>query len=186
MRTLVLLIAFSVTAFGQRHKLDEVDAEKPEGKLLQQVMQENDAAKKAALMEQFAGEFPKAEQSGWVLEQLQAYYVKANQPDQIIASGDKLLVIDPDDAEAALQALKASEAKKDLALVRKYSDVTHRNARKLAAAPQPKEADQVDSWKQQVDYAKQVAQYADYALFRAGIESRDPKVTIEMAEALGR
>ena len=97
MRTLVILIAFSLAAFGQRHKLDEVDAEKPEGKLLQQVMQESDAAKKAALMEQFAGEFPKAEQTAWVLEQLQAYYVKANQPDQIIAAGEKLLAVDPDD-----------------------------------------------------------------------------------------
>ena len=28
--------------------------------------------------------------------------------------------------------------------------------------------------------------YADYALFRAGIESRDPKITIELAEALGQ
>ena len=35
-----------------------------------------------------------------------------------------------------------------------------------------------------MDYAKQVGQYADYALFRAAIESRDPKVTIELAEAL--
>jgi hypothetical protein len=137
-------------------------------------------------MEQFVGEFPKAEQSAWVLEQLQAYYVKANQPDQIIAVGDKLLAVDPDDPEAALQTLKASEAKKDLALIRKYSDATYKSARKMAATPQPKEADQVDSWKQQVDYAKQVAQYADYALFRAGIESRDPKVTIEMAEALAQ
>ena len=103
MRTLVILIAFSLAAFGQRHKLEEVDAEKPEGKLLQQIMQENDPAKKTALMEQFAGEFPKAEQTAWVLEQLQGYYVKANQPDQIIAAGDKLLAVDPDDPEAALQ-----------------------------------------------------------------------------------
>ena len=186
MRTVVFLIAFSLATFGQRHKLEEVDAEKPEGKLLQQLMQESDDTKKTALMEQFAGEYPKAEQTAWVLEQLQAHYVKANQPDQIIAAGDKLLAVDPDDPEAALQALKASEAKKDLALIRKYSDATYRNARKIVATPQPKEAEQVDSWKQQVDYAKQVAQYADYALFRAGIESRDPKVTIEMAEALGQ
>src|SRR4051794_7976331 len=186
MRTLVLLMAFSLAAFGQQHKLDEVDAEKPEGKLLQQVMQESDDAKKTALMEQFAGQYPKAEQTAWVLEQLQARYVKANQPDQIIAAGDKLLAVDPDDPEAALQTLKASEAKKDLALIRKYSDVTYKNARKMTATPQPKETDQVDSWKSQVDYARQVAQYADYALFRAGIEARDPKVTIEMSEALAQ
>jgi tetratricopeptide (TPR) repeat protein len=184
MRALVILVAFSLSAFGQRHKLEEVDSEKPEGKLLQQCIQENDAAKKAALMEQFAGQFPKAEQTAWVLEQLQAYYVKAGQPDQIVTAGERLLAMDPDDPEAALQVLKAAEAKKDVALIRKYSDVTFANANKMAAAPQPKEADQVESWKSSVDYAKQVATYADYSLFRAALESRDPKVTIEIGEKL--
>src|SRR5947209_10703606 len=186
MRAFLILVAFTLAAFGQRHKLDEVDAEKPEGKLLQQCMQENDAAKKAALLEEFAGQFPKAEQTAWVLEQLQAYYVKAGQPDQIIAAGSRLLALDPDDPEAALQALKAAEAKKDLALVQKFSDATYTNANKMATAPQPKEADQVESWKQSVDYAKQVTTYADYSLFRAAVESRDPKVTIELAEKLSQ
>src|SRR5205823_10075618 len=65
-------------------------------------------------------------------------------------------------------------------------DTTSKNARKMAAAPQPKEADEVDSWKQEVAYAKQVSQYADYALFRAAVESRDPKVTIETTQALAQ
>jgi hypothetical protein len=147
-------------------------------------MQENDAAKKAALMEQFAGQFPKLEQTAWVLEQLQAYYVKAGQADQTISAGDRLLAIDADDPEAALQALKAAETKKDTALVEKFSDRTYANANKLAATPQPKEADRVESWKQTVDYARQVATYADYALFRVALESRDPKLTIEVGEKL--
>jgi tetratricopeptide (TPR) repeat protein len=185
MRALVILIVMSVAAFGQRHKApEEVNAEKPEGKLMQQFMQEAEPAKKVALYEQFATEFPKDEHTPWVLEQVQAYYVKAGQPDQIIASGEKLLAVDPEDPEAALQALKAAETKKDLALVRKYSDLTNRNSRKMAAAPQPKEADEVEDWKKGVEYAKQVAQYSDYALFRAAVESRDPKLTIELAEAL--
>jgi hypothetical protein len=184
MRSVIVLLAFALSAFGQRHKLEEVDAEKPEGKLLQQCMQENDAAKKAALMEEFAKQFPKVEQTAWILEQLQAYYVKAGQPDQIISAGGRLLAIDPDDPEAALQTLKAAEAKKDVALVLKFSDATHASATKMASAPQPKEAGQVESWKQTVDYAKQVATYADYALFRAALESRDPKATIEIGETL--
>src|SRR5262249_27365444 len=154
-----ILVAFTLSAFGQRHKLDEVDAEKPEGKLLQQCMQENDPAKKAALMEEFAGKFPKLEQTPWVLEQLQSYYVKSGQPDQIISAGDRLLALDPDDPEAGLQALKAAEAKKDTSLIQKYSDATFASANKMASSPQPKEAEQVDSWKQTVDYAKQVATY---------------------------
>lgn len=184
MRTLLILIACSVAVFGQRHKLDEVNAESPEGKLLQQCLQENDPAKKAALMEQFASQYPKIPQTAWVLEQLQAYYVKAGQPDQIIAAGDKLLALDPGDPEAALQCLKAAETKKDVALIKKYSDATFANASKLASAPQPKDADQVDNWKQEVAYAKQVATYADYALFRAASESRDPKTAIELSETL--
>jgi len=124
MRTTAILIVFAFTAFAQRHKMESVDAEKPEGKLLQQILQENDAAKKAALMEQFADAYPKLEDTAWVLEQLQTHYAGANQPDKTIAVGEKLLAMDPDDPDAALQCLKAAEAKKDLELVKKFSAKT--------------------------------------------------------------
>src|SRR3954454_8036677 len=89
MRLVVLFVAFALTASGQRHKIEEINSEKPEGKLLQQIMQENDAARKAALLDQFAGEFPKHDGTPWVLEQLQAIQVAAKEPDKIIATGDK-------------------------------------------------------------------------------------------------
>ena len=184
MRVVLLFIAFAVAANGQRHKIEEVNAEKPEGKLLQQIMQESDAAKKAALLDQFAGEFPKGEATPWVLEQLQAIYVNGNDADKIIATGDKLLALDPDDPEAAVQCLKAAEAKKDSALIKKYSGMASAAARKLAAAPEPKDADEAAAWKAQSAYAKGVEQYAEYAIYRAAVESRDPKVTIELGEAL--
>jgi tetratricopeptide (TPR) repeat protein len=186
MRTVVILVAFSLAAFGQRHKLEEVDAEKPEGKLLQQLMQENDPGKKTALMEAFAGQFPKLETSAWVLEQLQAVYVKAGDADKIIATGEKLLAIDPEDPEAALQCLKAAETKKDVELIKKWSATTSTNARKMVNAPKPADADAVETWKSQVDYAKQVDTYTEYALFSAAVQSRDPKVVIDLAETLGQ
>ncbi|HEV2445525.1 MAG TPA: hypothetical protein VGS58_06370 [Candidatus Sulfopaludibacter sp.] len=184
MRTRVILITLALGAFAQRHKMEEVDAQKPEGALLQQVMQEGDQTKKAALMEQFAQQFPKAEGTGWILEQLQAIYVKANDPDKVIATGEKLLALDPDDPESALQNLKACETKKDLEGIRKWAGVTSANAGKMAAAPQPKDADQAASWKQGMEYARDVGKYADYALYRAAAESRDPKATIAMVNAL--
>ncbi|MBZ5625407.1 MAG: hypothetical protein LAQ69_42920 [Acidobacteriia bacterium] len=184
MRIVVILVAFSLAAFGQRHKLEEVDAEKPEGKLLQQLMQENDPGKKTALMEQFATQFPKLETSAWVLEQLQATYVKTGDPDKIIAAGEKLLAVDPDDPEAALQCLKAAEARKDVELIKKWSATTSANARKLANTPKPADADAAESWKSEVDYAKQVDTYSEYALFSAAVQSRDPKATIGLAEML--
>src|SRR5579883_1819802 len=168
MRTLAMIAVFALAAFGQRHKLDEVDAGKPEGQLL----------------EQFVGQYPKTPQTVWVLEQLQQYYAKAGQAEQAMAAGEKLLALDPEDPEAALQCLKAAEAEKNVALIEKYSELTFANARKDAAAPQPQDADKVEDWKREVDYAKQVAIYADYALFRAAAETRDPKLTIELAEML--
>jgi len=183
-RMSLILLALALPLFGQRHKVEEVNAEKPDGKLLQQIMQENDAGKRTALLEQFSTEFAQSKDMPWILEQLQASYVKSNDPDKIIATGDKLLAADPEDPEAALQCLKAAEAKKDPALIKKYAGLTSANARKMAASPQPKEADDVASWKAAVDYAKQVDGYADYALFKAAVESRDPKLTIDLAEAL--
>lgn len=181
MRTLALLIAISLTALGQRHKIEEVNSEKPEGKLLQQIMQENDAGKKTALLDQFATQFPKDPGAPWVLEQLQGLYVKANDAGKVIATGDQLLAADPDDPEAALQCLKAAEGKKDPALIKKYSAMASASARKMAAAPEPKEADEVTAWKNEVDYARQVDTYTEYALYRVALESRDPKVVVEFA-----
>ena len=54
----------------------------------------------------------------------------------------------------------------------------------MAATPQPKEADDVESWKTDVSYAKQVDTYTEYALYGAAVVSRDPKVTIELGEML--
>jgi hypothetical protein len=184
MRLAALFIAFALTASGQRHKIDEVNSEKPEGKLLQQIMQENDAAKKAALLDQFAGEYPKHEAAPWVLEQLQAIHVKNNDAEKTIAAGDKLLALDPDDPEAAVQCLKAAESRKDAAAIKRYSGMASAAARKLAATPEPKDETEGASWKSQMAYAKGVDQYAEYALYRAAVESRDPKVTIDLSEAL--
>jgi tetratricopeptide (TPR) repeat protein len=184
MRKIAIFVAFSLAAFGQRHKMEDVNAEKPEGKLLQQALTENDTAKKAALLEQFAEQFPKTEGTPWVLEQLQAIYVKANDPDKIVATGVRLLELDPGDPEAAMQNLKACETKKDMDGIKKWAAVASDNARKVAAAPQPKEADEVDAWKSDVAYAKQVDTYSEYALFRVAAESRDPKVVIDFGEML--
>lgn len=170
MRTFLMLVALTCTALAQRHKIEELNTEKPDGKLLQQIMQEQDAAKRTPLLEQFATEFGKSEGAAWVLEQLQQVYVKAGDPDKIIAAGDKLLAIDPDDPDANLQCLKAAETKKDLALMKKYAASTSAAAKKITEA----------------DSAKYYQGTADFSLYRAALESRDPKVTIDLADALRR
>ena len=185
MRKLFFLFALALAAaWGQRHKMDDIDLEKPEGKALQTIIQESDAAKKTALMEQFATQFPKHPGTLWVYEQLQAVYLKADQPDKAIDAGEKLIALDPTDPDAALQNLKAAEAKKDPALILKWSAATSAASRAIVSKPQPKDADDAAAWKADADYARQVDQYADFALYKAALESRDPKTTITLGESL--
>lgn len=179
MRTWTALLVLTAAAFAQRHSSPEIDARKPEGALLTQGVEESDPAKKAAILERFCAQFPKSEAMAWTLETLQGIYVRSGQFDKIIGAGERLLALDPADPESALQNLKAAEALKDLAGVRKWSAAASANARRMAASLQPKDAEEVS-------YAKQVDIYTEYSLFRVAVEyaGRDPKVAVEFAEAL--
>ena len=171
-------------ALAQRHTLGTVNAETPEGALLQQIGQAEDETKKLALMEQFATQFPKHEGIGWIYEQMQAAYLKAGQPDKAIDIGGKLVAMDADDLDAAHQNLKASEAKKDPDLILKWAGETSKIAQKMAASKQPTDADEVEAWKKSVDFAKQLDTYTEYSLYAAAAQSTDPRKRIELGEAL--
>lgn len=170
MKSLVLALALvlsAASASAQRHKLGSINAETPEGQMLQQIGQESDEAKKLALLEEFVSKFPKHEGVGWVYSQMQPLYVKAKQYDKAIDIGDKLIAMDPDDVEFAYQTLQAAVAKKDLDGIKKWSVMTSDIARKVAASAQPKDEDEVEAWKQRVDFAKQVDVRTEYELYTA-------------------
>lgn len=187
MRTPFVLVCAAVLlvsqAAAQRHKLNAINAETPEGKLLQQASQEPDAAKKLAVMEQFISEFPKHEAAGWVLSQMQQNYVKANNHDKAIETGEKLLALDADDLDAAYANLKASEAKKDVAGVVKWSGATSKAAKKTVTGPKPEAYDD-ETWKQAQDYAKQVDTYTEYAVYAQAMGSQNPQEILQLVETL--
>jgi tetratricopeptide (TPR) repeat protein len=181
---ILILILTAGSALAQRHKLGTVNAETPEGLLLQQIGQTQDESKKLQLMEQFAAQAPKHEAIGWVYEQMQTSYLKAGQPDKALEIGDKLVAMDADDLDAAHQNLKAAEAKKDPDLIRKWSNQTSQIAQKVIQSPQPADADEVDAWKKRVDFAKQLDTYTEYSLYSGAMQTQDPRKRIEMADAL--
>jgi tetratricopeptide (TPR) repeat protein len=174
----------AATASAQRFSMGEIDAEKPAGQLLQQIGQESDEAKKLALMEQFVTKFPGDKASGAVYDQMQALYIKTNQPDKVMETTEKLLALDPTYDVAAHQGLKAAEAKKDPDLIKKWAGITAQTCQKVVSSPQPKAADEVEDWKKRVDWATQAKTYADYALSAAALQASDPKKKIELIEAL--
>jgi tetratricopeptide (TPR) repeat protein len=185
LQAVLIAIALSVpVAFAQRHSLGGINPDVPEGRALQQIQGEADDAKKVPLLAQFAVQFPKDENIPWIYEQLIAAYAKAGQSDKVLETGQKLLAIDAEDVPAAQACLKASEAKKDPALVLKWSATTSELARKVVQSPQPAAEDEVEAWKRNVDYARQVDVYTEYALYAAMLQSTDPKVRIQLGEAL--
>lgn len=186
MRTTLILFAVLLAGMpllAQRHKLT-INAETPEGQLLQQIGQEADAAKKTALMEEFTQKHATHEGMGWVLEQLVAAHLKANQFDKVLETGGKLLAMDPTDVATAHSCLKAAEGKKDPALIKEWSAKTSELAKKAAAAPKPSDEEEAESWKANVDYAKQVDTYTEYSLYAAAAAAQDPNHKILLIEAL--
>lgn len=178
-----LLLALG-SGYAQCFRIGEVNAEKPDGQLLQNIGQESDEAKKLALLEKFAAEYPKSEGAGWVYEQMQALYLKANNPDKALEVGGKIAALNPGCVELMHQTLKAAEAKKDAGLIRQWSAQTSQAALKAVNAPKPAAEDEVEDWKKRVDYARQVNQYSEYALYAAGLQEPDPNKKIELFETL--
>src|SRR5215207_6025285 len=119
---LVLVVALAALPLAaERHKLAEINTETEEGKMLQAIGTEEDTARKLKLMEAFTEKFPKHTANAWVLSQQQSAYLKANDFDKTIATGEKLLVMDAADDDAAYNNLKAAEGKKDSALILKWA-----------------------------------------------------------------
>ncbi len=180
-RCAVILLMIGTAAFSQKLVI-EVDTQ--EGQVLQQIDAEAGAAKKQAMLEQFASLFPNHEAINWVLGQLQLSYVADGKFDRVLEIGTRLLGLDPDDVSAAHNSLKAAEGKKDVDLIRRWSDQTTQIARKVKQAKKPEDPEELEDWKHKIEYAKQVEQYAEYAVYFAAVQSRDAKIKSKLIENL--
>ena len=181
---LLLLTLYSLPLSAQRHKLN-VNGDTPEGQLLLMISQEAEGApRRTAMLESFVEKHPKNESAGWVMQQLQTAYLKANEFDKALAIGEKLLATDPMDVETAQGNLKASEGKKDTGLIMKWAGTTSQLARKIVASPQPANADDVEEWKRMVEYSKQVDIYTEYSLYATGLQTTDAATRLKLFNAL--
>ena len=187
MRSLILVLCLSLSAgisFGQRYKFT-INAETPEGALLQQIGQEEDPAKKLGLLEQFAGQYGKHESIAWVYFQMHQNYTKTQQWTKAIEAGEKVLSIDGTDHEVAFGNLKAAEALKDLELIRKWAVQSSDVSRKVMESAAPEDEEEKEQWKQSIERAKGMDTYSEYALFTAAAGAvNQPKQLALMVETL--
>ena len=180
---LTVLALAALPSAAQRHKLATINATTEDGKALQAISSEADAAGKQKLMEQFTAAHPKHEASGWVWTQLQQSYLKAGSFDKAIEAGEKLIALDALDYDAAYANIQAAEGKKDSDGVLKWAVFTSDAARK--DAQKPKAADQSDeNYKRILASAKEAETYAEYALSNAALNEPDAAKAVRLVEAL--
>ena len=180
---IVLVLFWAPAAVSQRLVI-ELDT--LEGQLLQMIDAEKDQAKKLVLLEDFAKKFPNHEAVTWVMSHIQQHYLAAKDYDRVFEFGTKILSVDPTELSAAHNCLKAAEAKKDLALVKLWSTQASQLARRNMQLKKPEFGDDSDvaDWKAKIEYARQVEQYTEYALYFASLQSRDPKIKSNLIETL--
>jgi len=168
----VLVLAPTGVATAQKYRL-EINAETPEGALLQQIGTESDAAKKLALMEKFVTAHPKHDGASWVYSQLVPAQIAGGNLAGAGKSAEALLAVHPDDLETAVAVLKAYENVDDAAGASKWSETTSKIARESLKA---EGADK--------SYAEQVELYAEYALLNQATRAKDGSTAESLATRL--
>lgn len=87
-----------------------------------------------------------------------------------------------DELEDSYTKLKAAVASKDADAVKTDGAEAFKLAEVLVNAPQPSEADQVENWKQRVEYGREVVAYTEYAL--SYVATQDPAKAIDLVNTL--
>lgn len=88
------------------------------------------------------------------------------------------------DVESAYNKLKEAEARKDPDGVKEWAGKTSVAARQVVASKQPAGGDELEGWKKDVDYARQVDIYTEYSLQMIGNSGVAPDKVIALTEAL--
>lgn len=161
-----------------------INTESDEGKLLQQAGEQTDATAKIKLLEEFISKFGSHDAAGYVHLQLLTEYLKLNNFDKVIEHGAAAQAKAPQDLELAHLLVKGAEGKGDPDALIKAVEAAHALAQKATAAPKPSDADEEANWKRSAEFAGQVLQYNQYALFGVASKQTAPQPKLLLFEAL--
>jgi len=181
---LIVALSLATAVTAAQRKPYQINAETPEGQLLQKAGQEDDEGKKIAMYQEYLAKFPQHDGVAYAWVHVQPLLLKAKQFDKTIEGGEVILKLEPENAPAAYNALQACEQKQDTAGVVSWANRTVEAAKKMLATPKPADEDEVAAWKYQQDYAPQVITRAEYSLYAQGLQSTDPAKAAQLFAAL--
>ena len=179
----ILFLSFVAALFGAQRQEITINTASPEGRLLQQISDESDDAKKVVLMDQFLAQYPNHEGAVWVYSQILTSCTKLGQYDKALAAAGNVLAKNPGDMDTAYAALKAAEAKKDAETVRQWAVRSSDLAHKVAQEPKGGEED-ADAFQRRVESARRVDGYSEYVLFASAVQNPDAGKKVELLKTL--
>ena len=151
----------------------------PEGQILQSLGQETDDARKVTLGQDFLTKYPKHEAAGWVAAQVESGLLAQKEYDKVLEVAETAYANNPD-MDGAYFALKAAVAKDDVEQTKKWSARTAAAARMvISSAKAPAD----DEGKHQLEYAKEVDEYSEYALYVLALKAQ-PKEEVDLVDTL--
>jgi len=151
----------------------------PEGQILQSLGQEPEDDRKISLAQDFLAKYPKHEAAGWVAAQLESGLLAQKNYDKVLEVAEMAYANGPD-MDAAYFALKAAVAKEDVSETKKWSARTSEAARKITSSTK---APADDDGKHQLEYAKEVDEYSEYALYVVALKA-PPKDEVDLVDTL--
>jgi len=178
-----LLLAAPAGAQSQRF---QIDTQTPEGLLLQMAGSESDENRRIQLYEEFLEKYPNHPGKPYALNQVLPLWLKTKALDKVIAGARDLLAAEPANAPAAYNALQACEEKNDAACIIEWANATIQAANNKIQSKEPEDEDEAETWKSEVDFAKQVIARAEYSFYAAALKSSDPQAIVSLAEALAK
>ncbi|MBS1829121.1 MAG: hypothetical protein JST93_27705 [Acidobacteria bacterium] len=182
-RILAVLFAllFASALSAERYKLIFVPGS-PAGEQLELIQHQIETTRKIEQIEWFLKVFPNHEAVSYLLEWMQTYYSRGSNHAKVIDTGERLLVLHPDDFDAVWRCRTAAEKSNDKEAFSKWHRRAIQLAAKIVAGTRPADMDD-PTWKQTIDVAKGLLENEEYEVFTAALLLSTPREKITALEA---
>jgi tetratricopeptide (TPR) repeat protein len=169
-----LSVVCSVSWAGPKKPV--IDANTPEGRLLQKAETESDVSKRIMYLELFPDLFPSSASAEYVWSELQTRYYQGGKLDKALAAGSNLLIINPNNLEAACLNWRAAADMKDARLTSVWMGQAGNVAERTLKNPDP------DMSKATLECGTSARQAVEFEEYKAAVTAKDPAERIKLLE----
>ena len=161
-----------------------IDTESPEGQLLLQAGQAENADGRIGPLEKYLSDYAGGEHEGYVLMQLAGAYNEKQDFPKVSQYGERLLKIAPEDLEVRHMVNQALLQSQNWDGLKPRLLETGPIAERQLAAPKPSDEEEAAAWEAQKEYAEGVAQWLEWAANAAMVQQTDPQSKIAWLDLL--